>query len=200
MPLFDQRWARELLTALLATPALDGPLDERAAVDRIASAQPLDPLPRLVRSSLRRGAQVLVDMSEAMAPFIGDSWDLVDQVERLVGVGNVSVQPFWDAPQRGMGPTLKPYLPPHPGCPVLALSDVGIGGPPLHVERSHPEEWLHLQALLSARGSPLIVFVPYRQARWPAALRRLMLVEWDRGTTAARAHALRRGWRGMGPR
>ena len=201
LPLFDERWARELLTALLATQARDGPVDEQAVVDRIARGQPPAPLPRLVRSSLRRGAQLLVDVGEAMQPFARDAWDLADQVERIAGLGNVSVQSFWDAPRRGMAPTLGPYLPPPAGCPVLVLSDVGIGGPPLRVERSRPWEWLRLQALLRARGSPLIVVVPYRQARWPAALRqRLMLVEWDRTTTAARAHALQRTWRGRQPR
>ena len=193
LPLFDERWTRELLTTLLATQAQEGPIDEQAIVDRIARGQPLRPLPRLIRLSLRRGAQILVDVNEAMEPFAHDAWDLADEVERLVGVGNVSVLSFWDAPRRGIGPMFSPYLPPHPGCPVLVLSDVGIGGPPLRLERSQPEEWLDLQAFLGARGSPLIVFVPYRRARWPTALRqRLMLVEWDRTTTAARAHALQR--------
>jgi hypothetical protein len=200
LPLFDERWSRELLTALLATQARDGPIDEQAAVDRIARGQPPVPLRRLVRASLRRGAQLLVDVGEAMQPFTRDAWDLADQVERIAGVGGVSVQSFWDAPQRGMGPMLGPYLPPSPSCPVLVLSDVGIGGPPLRVDRSQPKEWLDLEALLRARGSPLIVLVPYRRARWPTVLQqRLMLIEWDRTTTAARAYALQRTWHGKQP-
>jgi hypothetical protein len=196
LPLFDERWARELLTTLLQTEVPDAPPDEAAAVDLIARGRPLDPVPRLVRLSLRRGAQILVDVGDAMEPFAHDTWDLVSQVERLVGAGNLSTLTFWDAPLRGIGPKLERYVPPHPGRPVLVLSDVGIGGQPLRLERSQPGEWLRLRALLHTRGSPLIVFVPYRQARWPLALRqRLVLVEWDRTMTAARAHMLRSAWR-----
>jgi hypothetical protein len=192
-PLFDERWTREVLSALLATEHADGRLDEDAAVRRIARGLPLDPLPLVLRRSLRRGAQVLVDVGEGMEPFIDDAWELVRRVQRLVGEGSVTTSAFWDAPLRGVGAALEDYAAPPPQCPVLAVTDAGIGGPPVRLERSRPDEWLELADQLGERGSPLILVVPYPLERWPGQLRRtLLMVEWDRTTTAVRAHALRR--------
>ena len=78
-PLFDPRWTRELLASLLATEVADGRLDEAAAIALIAAGRPLDPFPQLTRRSLRRGAQVLVDVGEGMEPFVDDAWDLVER-------------------------------------------------------------------------------------------------------------------------
>jgi hypothetical protein len=200
-PLFDPRWSRELVRALLVTDIADGPLDEDEAVERVAQAQPLDPIPRGVSRSLRRGAQVLVDHGEGMEPFADDAWELTERIERLAGSGNVTTLSCWDAPLRGVGLDLSPYTPPYPGAPVLAISDVGIGGPPLRLERARAREWLALAALLAGRGSPLVVFVPYRRERWPRVLTRQMtLVEWDRTTTAARAHAVSKRTPARAPR
>jgi hypothetical protein len=195
--LFDERWARELLAALLVTEVPEGRLDVEVAVDRLARGQPLNPVPYIVRLSLRRGAQILVDVGEGMEPFARDAWDVALQIERLAGATNVSILSFWDAPLRGVGPEHKRYVAPLPRCPVVALSDVGIGGPSIRLERSEPGEWLALAALLRARSSPLIVLSPYREARWPPGLRqRLAFVEWDRTTTASRAHKLGSAARG----
>ena len=183
-PLFDPRWTRELLAALIATDVADGRLDEAAAVALIAAGRPLDPLPLLARPSLRRGAQVLVDVGEGMEPFVDDAWDLVERIERIAGEAQVSSHAFWDAPLRGVAPDLDPYEPPPPQTPVLVVTDAGIGGPSPRLERSRPAEWLELATRLAERGSPVILIVPYRRERWPAALRRLKLVEWDRRTTA----------------
>ncbi len=183
-PLFDPRWTRELLASLLATEVADGRLDEAAAIALIAAGRPLDPLPQLTRRSLRRGAQVLVDVGEGMEPFVDDAWDLVQRIERIAGESNVVTYAFWDAPSRGLAPDLDAYAPPPPLTPVLALTDAGIGGPSPRIERSRATEWLALAERLTERGSPLILIVPYRRDRWPDALRRLTLVEWDRRTAA----------------
>jgi hypothetical protein len=183
-PLFDPRWTRELLASLLATEVADGRLDEAAAIALIAAGRPLDPLPQLTRRSLRRGAQVLVDVGEGMEPFVDDAWDLVERIERIAGESNVYTYAFWDAPSRGLAPDLDAYAPPPPLTPVLALTDAGIGGPSPRIERGRAAEWLALAERLAERGSPLILIVPYRRDRWPDALRRLTLVEWDRRTAA----------------
>ena len=166
-PLFDPRWTRELLASLLATEVADGRLDEAAAIALIAAGRPLDPFPQLTRRSLRRGAQVLVDVGEGMEPFVDDAWDLVERIERIAGEANVSTHAFWDAPLRGLAPDLDAYEPPSPLTPVLAVTDAGIGGPSPRIERSRAAEWLALAERLAERGSPLILIVPYRRDRWP---------------------------------
>ena len=165
-PLFDPRWTRELLASLLATEAADGRLDEAAAIALIAAGRPLDPFPQLTRRSLRRGAQVLVDVGEGMEPFVDDagSWSSGSSGSRA---RPTSVRTRLGRAMRGLAPDLDAYEPPSPLTPVLAVTDAGIGGPSPRIERSRATEWLALAERLAERGSPLILIVPYRRDRWP---------------------------------
>jgi hypothetical protein len=195
-PLLDRRWARQVVGSLLATSRLDGPIDEPAVVDAVARGQPVDPVPRLIRRSLSRGAQVLVDVSEGMQPFIRDAWHLADEIEAVTGSSNVETLSFADSPTRGAGSgpvwTWGDYVPPDPGRPVIVVTDLGIGGPTPRPERSRESEWLELVSQVGSAGSRLVAFVPYPRERWrPGLAKAMTIVEWDRSTTVATVHALR---------
>lgn len=197
-PLLDPRWSREVLASLLATVRHDGPVDAAAVVDIVACGRPVGPVPRLKRRSLARGAQLLVDVGAGMQPFTRDVWELVDQIERLVGPANVVTLMFSDAPARGAGDgpvwDWQPYAPPERGSPVLVVTDLGIGGPRGRRERSRQSEWLDLAARLATTESALFALVPYPCDRWDPRLAAAMtIVEWDRTTTVSKVHARRGG-------
>jgi hypothetical protein len=197
-PLFAPRSAAATVAAAVATEIDDGPLDVEAIVAALARRQPLQRLPRKRRRSLRFGVQVLIDMGEAMQPFARDEQVLVDQVRRIVGVDRTSLLYFADCPVRGAGPgprrTWRTYSPPKSGTRVLVVSNFGIGGPALYIERSQEKEWRAFVMGVRRAACTVIGLVPYPPGRWPHQLATLLpLVTWDRSTTVARVSAARAG-------
>jgi hypothetical protein len=123
-----------------------------------------------------------------MEPFARDQDHLLDEIQQAIGKDSTEILHFRDNPLRGAGSgaiwTWQSYACPAPGTPVLALSDLGIGGPFLNPDRSSTSEWLSFAEKLSGHSCPLIAFVPYPENRWPPELARQMtLVCWDRPTT-----------------
>jgi hypothetical protein len=196
-PLIDPRWSRQVLAQTVATPRTYEELDGDAAVEIIASGRPLDPLPLCVRHSLSRGVQLLVDVGAGMAPFARDAWELVAEIERVVGRSQVEMRMFNAVLSDGCGSgllwTWQRYELPEHGVPVLVLTDLGLntcdGAPSIH-ERE--PAWLDVAARLAGNGSPLALFLPYARDRWTAALAdAIVLVEWDRTTTVGAIYSLR---------
>lgn len=193
-PLFAPRTAAAILQAVIARSTEEGPLDVPAVVDVLARRQPVQSLPRERTSTLRFGVQVLVDLGVAMQPFARDQAHLVAQVGGIIGAERTSVRYFADSPMRGAGPgprrTWRRYKPPDPGTRVLVLSDLGMGGPALHLRRSQPDEWRSLVGDLRARGSDIVALVPLPPDRWPPSLSALLpLISWDRNATVSRVLA-----------
>jgi hypothetical protein len=194
-PLLEPGWTRELIASALATMAYDGPVDGVRLVDTLARGAPIDEVPRRPRATLTLGVQLLVDVSDAMDPFVRDRHELIADVMNVVGASRVSTRFFREAPARGItagpsSPSSAFYIPPEHGVPVLALTDLGIAGARASYLPGSESEWIGLRNLLRSRGSPLIVLVPYSPPRWPRKLAsELTIVQWDRSTTASRLHA-----------
>lgn len=192
-PLFEPRWTRELLASALATTRYDGPVDGVRLVDTIARGRVVTEVPRLPRPTLSRGAQLLVDVGDAMDPFVQDRRELAADLINVVGSSLVTMLFFRDAPTRGVGVGRvwsSRYEPPEPGVPVLVLTDLGIGGPGASQTPSSEREWFALHDVLRPRGSRLVALVPYNEERWPRRLaQKLTIVRWDRATTASVLHA-----------
>jgi hypothetical protein len=175
-----------MLGAAISTSAPGG-VDPARLVDRIARKRPIDPVPRLLRSTLARGARVMVDRGGGMSQFARDADAIVAQVHAVAGRERTEVLRFWHSPLRvgSSSRTGKAAPPPEGGRPVLALSDLGIapaGTAPLGVAR----EWLDFEEAITGAGSALVVLVPYPEERWPVVLaERLTLVPWDRTTKLA---------------
>jgi hypothetical protein len=197
-PLFKPHWERNLISAAVATRAPNGSVDVPRLVNTAARGRPLRTIPRLLQPSLFRGVQVLVDLGEGMGPFARDQAHLLEELRRIVGEELTAVAHFRNNPLRGMGVnpwTWGPYRPPYPGTPVLALTDLAIGGPVLDPDRSNEGEWLRFTERLAHASCPLVALVPYPERRWPRRLKRQMtLVCWDRSTTVgAIFRQIRRG-------
>ena len=200
MPLLVPRWTRNILATLLATRQADGPLDLDRIVRNIASQEWTVRLPRVPRDA-PRGVQLLVDVSDAMTPFAADQRRLTQALRRLLGPDRMSKLEFSSSPlQRLIDPATEDWreyregdYPPN-RTPVLALTDLGIGRPPLSAPRASVDDWIRFARQLAGRGSPLIALVPYGESRWPDRLRRaLHIVTWDRATTVGAVRFRRTG-------
>jgi len=189
-PLFPRTLARGLLSATLATLDRDGPLDIQACVEEIAQLRPLREFPREQVTTLRLGAQVLVDSGLGMAPFRPDVDDLIARIGQLLAPGQVSLLHFAGTPARGCvphgHPEMKPWPMPARGTPVLVLTDLGIGAPAGSRDRPAVSEWLAFFDSARLAGVAVTALLPYGPKRWPHGLAgSVRLVHWDHRTTAA---------------
>ncbi|NUP31743.1 MAG: hypothetical protein HOU01_08495, partial [Streptomycetaceae bacterium] len=187
-PLIAPRSTAAVLQAALSREIADGEPDIPAAVEMLARCRPLDRLPRRPDRTLRFGVQVLVDHGSGMQPFLRDQDELVTRVQNTVGHERTQVMHFEDSPLlgAGCGPRWSwgDYRPPTPGTPVLALTDLGLGGPAPWPRRGSRREWERLAKGLRRAGCPMVVFLPYPRHRWPTwAADAMRLVPWDRHTT-----------------
>jgi hypothetical protein len=191
-PLLSPLAARFIAQELVASSRFGPDPDLDRLVDDLARCEIPQPIPLQERRTLALGVQVLLDDGEGMEPFASDQRGMVGLLRRLVGETLVNVRRFYEVPDP-VDP-IHPWEPPPPGVPVLALTDLGLGG---RVERGAVElaaAWQVVAAYLAARGSSLIALVPYPSARWPASLGACMrLVSWDRSTTTPRARQARSG-------
>lgn len=186
--LFGRLWRRGILSAALATDVPEGDLDLERLLEIIGAGRPLDWLPRLPTATLRRGVQVLLDLSAGMDPFHTDQQNLVQALDDILADDRLEVLYFSGCPDRGVGPGPRkdwgPWKAPARGTPILAVTDLGMGGPLLDDSRAMPGEWLRFARRLKKRGHLLLGLVPYEATRWPAKLTRTMkLIHWSERTS-----------------
>jgi hypothetical protein len=197
-PLLVPHWTRGILTGVLSTLSKEGSLDEDRVVQALAERRPLRELPRLPLPTMRRGAQLLIDRGEGMVPFLADADWMVESIRLVVGAERLEILNFAGNPEQGcgQGPAIdwEPYRPPPPATPVVLLTDLGLGRPPLSEEWAGPDEWHSFAQLVRHAGCPLVAFVPYSRERWPQQLiAAITIIPWDRTTTAGLvASAVRR--------
>jgi hypothetical protein len=184
LPLLPVRVTRGILTAAIATDTGDGRPDVEALVELVAQRRFTEAIPRVVRASLFRGVQLLLDRSPAMAPFTRDVTELARMVRSVVG-HNVEEISFSGSPQDSLPSSRDSYAPPRPGTPALALSDLGIGQAPGYLRPDARTTWLPLAEMLLRRGSQLVALVPYPRSRWPELGGRIRMIPWDTTTSPA---------------
>jgi hypothetical protein len=191
LPLFLAPWTRGILSEAVATWRAAGGIDLPRALEVLVRSTTPAELPRLYITTLARGCQILVDVSAGMAPFTRDCWELIDAMRSVVGRELVQVFYFKDCPIYGVETEADanrvPFQPPPRATPVLLLSDLGIAAPAFSLRLAIDEDWLRLAHQLRVAACPLLTLVPYPPQRWPKRLsKELTIIQWDRGTTAAR--------------
>jgi hypothetical protein len=200
-PLFDRLRRRGLLSSALATHVAEGDLDIERIVAIVSAGQPLQFLPRLPVPTLRRGVQVLLDVGQGMDPFAEDQRGLVRALDDVLADDRLEVLRFNGCPTRGVQgeseSRYRAWRPPPNGVPLLAVTDLGIGGPMLDRERATASEWLAFAHRVREAGYDMVVLVPYEATRWPRRLQSTMkLIHWsERTTVGAVRRALRDGRR-----
>ncbi len=194
-PLLAPALARGILSGALATASDDGPVDLEVLVQMIARRDHLEQLPRLVVPTLRRGVLLLVDKSEALAPYAIDQRWLESRVCEVVGTELVTIQRFIGCPSRGAGLGLRArwgeFEYPYAGTVILLLTDLGISQLLLSPDWADEEEWRDFLLGAKLAGCPVVAFVPYGRQRWPPALSGLCkMIQWDRSMTANKVRSL----------
>ena len=187
--LFRRVVRRGILSAALSTLVPEGDLDILRILRTLGDGRPLEQLPRLPRATMRRGVQVLLDRSPSMDPFEQDQRDLVKALDDILADDRLEVLYFAASPFHGVGAgtrsTWKAWKPPPKGIPILAVTDLGIGGPMFDEDRPSAGEWLRFTLLARILGHRLIALVPYEALRWPPILARVMsIIHWSERTTA----------------
>jgi len=190
-PMLRPRTAAGVVAALVRTWGPGSRIDERRTVAQLARGRPVRRFPRRPRLSLYRGVQVLVDLGEALDPYGRDQQSAVELVERVVGPRMTAVGNFENCPSRGVW--LLPRRAAPRGRPLLVLTDLGLGGPPVQPARASVAEWCRYARGMARVGSPVIALVPYPLDRARRAVsRRIAVVRWDRASVSAAQHARRR--------
>lgn len=200
LPLFARRTSRAVLSTAMATDRETNAIDLDAIVKVSARGLRVQRVPRRVIPSLSHGIQLLVDRGPSAEPFLADQDLLVEQIRVVAGRDRVQVLRF--DPSRafiaGSGPrfdwvdyfAIEPR--PLPGIAVVLLSDLGITTVPVETGAT-PDEWRRFIARIRTRGNPVLAFVPYGRARWPAALRNLaVMLTWDRKTSIQAVRSARK--------
>ncbi|MBO0655788.1 hypothetical protein J1792_24310 [Streptomyces triculaminicus] len=185
-PPWTPDWARGVMFAAVATPVAGRELDQRALLCRVARNDAIRAVPRRLRLSTRRGAQLLLDHGAGMTPFRDDRLWLRELLGNVAGRDRVEVLRFRGVPGRGVvrrDPLdLQEYRPPPPGTPVLLVSDLGLLRPPFAGRSAaRPGEWRDFVDTVLRGGCPVVCLTPYEPAAYPAALReRVAFIALDR--------------------
>lgn len=196
VPLLAPPITRAVLAEAAATVTSDGRIDMDHLVLDVATRRPLRALPSLPATTLRRGAQILIDRTASMQPFQVDTDDLAARLRQVASEGATQLYYFDEDPTIvddtwpvGEG---RPYELPPAGTPIVLITDLGIRHlrSPRSLARPY---WLAFALQARRRGCPIIAFVPYPPSRWPAGLGGLITpLPWDHQTGIATVRAARR--------
>jgi hypothetical protein len=187
--LFSERKARGLLGAAVMQPAPGYDLDSKRLVRAFIQSQPVRKLPMLPRYSTRHGCQLLLDFSDALAPWWDDMRNLMRQFQSLLGEAVCPVYEFTRNPQEAVrwtetaGEQVWQAI---PGKPVVVATDFGLTRIPLCEPRPGLSVWLEFAQHCRRQQVPLIALTPIERVRCPKELGRLMsLIHWNPATRAA---------------
>jgi hypothetical protein len=194
-PLLDERWSRAVISGAVAALDARGPIEMDVVVERIVRGHMLDRVPRTMVPTMAHGVDLLVDVGGGMEPFARDQSDLARRIAAVVGRERTRLLWFTACPQRGAGERFRDawtsYVPPVKGTPVIVLSDLGVGDPPVPGERAAEAEWVDFGARLRRAGCPALAFVPYDPQRVAPAVRAIVKVlPWDHRTGVARVRRI----------
>lgn len=186
--LFIPNWTKSILCEILSFLHEDGPLDSVEAVNKLASFEIFDRMPKLKIKRLFNKCQILFDVGIGMTPFLKDCRELISLLKLLFGKEYIEVLFFRDCPIFGVETEsnfeIKSFEPPYRDTVIILLTDLGIANPTFSIRRSSPDDWFEFLKLIRNTGSNVVALVPYPSNRWPKPLINLLpIIQWDRWTT-----------------
>ncbi len=182
-PLLVPQWTRTTLTRTVSVPVPEGRVDVSQLAITLARLQLPRTIPREPVPTLRHGVQVLVDLGETMAPYRQDQRRVVRELYRLIGAEYFEALQYHGVPGRGVQPLgsrepPRTYAPPPAGTPVFILGELGMAPPHYTLPTVSVGEWQDFAAQVRDAGCQLLAYVPYGPARWPAALRGALEIDY----------------------
>ncbi len=182
--LFEPNWQTQILIEMLSSDLELGPVDLKRLLRRVCSLRPIEELPRRLNRALLGPIELLIDISDGMAPYAADREEVRREVVHLLR-DSVAVKKFRDCPILGCGEGLphrwQPYRPASPGTLVVVVGHFGS----LDVmEGASVRDWLAFFDLCSESGCPVVGLSPTPPGRiHPELAGQAAFIEWDRGTT-----------------
>lgn len=169
-----QRRIPSLVRDAAATEGGDGPIDLDRLSELIASQKPIPTaLPRLPHATLRRGAQVLLNMSEDMVPLRGDLAATASSVHDLIPDAEV-----WLClgPPSGGGAVPsdgrpRPWAPPRPGTPIVLIGGWLENVPVWSRWGTAAEKWRAFIGKVADHGCSIHLVTPFGRETHPALSR-----------------------------
>jgi hypothetical protein len=187
-PLLSPIWTRGIVVEILSTEINEGLPDMRELIELISHCKPITQIPYQSSSTIRRGAQVLIDAGPGSAPYMRDQTFLLEQIENIVGSDGVDTWDFIGTPIKYAvsysDPNCSNYRLPPSGTPIIMLTDLGIAAPQFNPEVTTHSEWIEFAHFVRAERCPLLAFVPFNPNRWPNALKNhIAMIQWDYKTS-----------------
>jgi hypothetical protein len=166
--------ARASLGTVAATRRATRRLDVRKLIRRAAQLQPFSPPPLLAELRTAPALQLLVDRGEGMEPYAADVRFLVRQLTDVAGRDRVERHTFVRTPLEGVDPDpfsdeAEPWRPAAAGL-VIAITDLGAGGPLGSVDRGSAREWCRVAETAAQHGDLLRVLTPFGPGSVPDEL------------------------------
>jgi hypothetical protein len=191
-PLFAKHLGRNILATSASVARPVGEIDLEQVITKRVVRKPIEPIPLLIRPSLRHGAHVLLDRRKTMMPFFMDQNQLAGHLRAVVGRESCRIFQFFHNPEllAPLGETeTRKFSFPLPGTPILLVTDLGIADLPRDEVGVEPVDWIGFGQRAREVPCPVIAFVPYRNDRWPNELEHMFrIIHWDRATTVSELH------------
>lgn len=192
-PLFTPSWQRMILVSALGGRMASLEIIVEAIIERIARKEVIADLPRATRRSLYAGAQILVDSSDSMRPFVEDQARIIDAVAKLLPRERLEVVLCRNGPPRtGCAGADLIYELPAASATVLILGNFGIATNLDAATGGDMRAWEAFVQRVRLRGCPVVCFAPMDVRRLPKRSRQaLSVVPWDRRTGTGRVNRAR---------
>lgn len=199
IPLFNQRWFQGIASSMLATHQLSTNIDFEFIEKCISTLSPLGHLPYLYRSTLNKGVQVLLDISESMQPFWRDQAMLLTSLKNLFGAHRTQLfefvfeyRPFQQLVWRAGAPEqLQAEI------PILMVTNFGST---IDARLNRIEENKSLLLLLEQakiKKCEVIALIPTSEDMCPKDIKDLIPLSfiWDRETSPQTVYKLMRQYK-----
>jgi hypothetical protein len=176
--------ARAAMATVAATRRPSRRLDVPELVRRAARLKPLTPLPLVEELRTAPVVQLLDDRGEGMEPYVQDVRFLVRQIMDVAGRDRVERHTFVRTPLDGVDPdpfseSVKRWKP-IAGALVIAITDLGVGGPFDSPDRGTAREWRRVADTAARHGGVLRVLTPFGPDVTPAVVDELAdVLSWD---------------------
>lgn len=188
--LFDPKLKRQISFGVGALHDNKGSIDEKKLVKKVLENKPLLKIPKRNKPVIPNRIQLLIDVSEAMDPYLKDIDVFEKDLHDVIGNSKIEKLYFSLNPLRGVGVNAvrwydyaKCFLP-YQGTKVICISNFGRGYHSFSDIPTNIVEWVQFYNVLKKSGNSLAILTPYnlKISAQMQLFRQLNIIYWDRKT------------------